>query len=126
MHYNNSKNTIYLHFTSTPPSPPPTGLKGCVRMAACVGVLPPPAQGAPPPTSSLVSDTHRYACKSYANKLLQNLCALWHSQHFCDVEISAGGFVVKVRRGQVGVWVGRKWGEGGECGCGGDGGRRKV
>lgn len=73
-------------------------LKGCVRMAACVGVLPPPPQGAPPPTSSLVSDTHRYACKSYANKLLQNLCALWHSQHFCDVEISAGGFVVKAHR----------------------------
>ena len=61
-------------------------------MAACVGLLP-PVQGAP---SSLGSDAHRYACKSYANKLLQNLCSLWHSQHFCDVEISAGEFVVKV------------------------------
>ncbi|XP_076046546.1 actin-binding protein IPP-like isoform X2 [Oratosquilla oratoria] len=66
-----------------------------MRMAACVGLLP-PSQG--PPMSSLGNDAHRYACKSYANKLLQNLHTLWQSEHFCDVEITAGGFVVKAHR----------------------------
>lgn len=80
-----------------------------MRMAACVGLLPPSAAGGilnatgvvPPPSSlggSSCSEAHRYQCKSYANKLLQNLCTLWHSQHFTDVELTAEGYVVKAHR----------------------------
>ena len=60
-------------------------------MASCVELQPPQPTGPP-----LGNDAHRYACKSYANKLLHNLHSLWQSQHFCDVEISAGSYVVKV------------------------------
>ena len=59
-------------------------------MATCVELQP----TGPP----LGNDAHRYACKSYANKLLHNLHSLWQSQNFCDVEISAGSYVVKAHR----------------------------
>ena len=67
-------------------------------MAACTEVLhPPQAQSSLSNAPLFANDAHRYACKSYANKLLHNLHSLWQSQHFCDVEISAGSYVVKVR-----------------------------
>ena len=61
-------------------------------MAACLDALPQTISSLPPSGS----DIHRYTCKSYTNNLLINLHSLWRSEYFCDVELAAGNFTVKV------------------------------
>lgn len=63
-------------------------------MAKCIGMYPQPITNISP----CGSDAH-CSCKLYTNKLLFNLYKLWRSEYFCDVELAAGNYVVKVRLG---------------------------
>ena len=47
--------------------------------------------------SSTASSDKKYSCRHYAAKVLQNLNFLRQSTRFCDVEIVAGGRIMKVR-----------------------------
>ena len=47
------------------------------------------------------SSDKKYSCRHYAAKVLQNLNFLRQSTRFCDVEIVAGGRIMKVRPSNI-------------------------
>lgn len=47
--------------------------------------------------SSTSASDKKYSCRHYASKVLQNLNFLRQNTRFCDVEIVAGGRVMKVK-----------------------------
>jgi hypothetical protein len=47
--------------------------------------------------SSTSASDKKYSCRHYASKVLQNLNLLRQNTRFCDVEIVAGGRVMKVK-----------------------------
>jgi len=51
--------------------------------------------------SSTSSSDKKYSCRHYAAKVLQNMNFLRQSTRFCDVEIVAGGRIMKVRSSNI-------------------------
>jgi hypothetical protein len=51
--------------------------------------------------SSTSAVDKKYSCHHYASKVLQNLNFLRQNTRFCDVEIVAGGRVMKVRSSDI-------------------------
>ena len=51
--------------------------------------------------SSTNASDKKYSCRHYAAKVLQNLNFLRQSTRFCDVEIVAGGRIMKVRSSSI-------------------------
>jgi hypothetical protein len=51
--------------------------------------------------SNTSASDKKYSCRNYASKVLQNLNFLRQNTRFCDVEIVAGGKVMKVRSSNI-------------------------
>lgn len=51
--------------------------------------------------SSTAASDKKYSCRHYASKVLQNLNFLRQNTRFCDVEIVAGGRVMKVKSNNI-------------------------